>query len=97
MTCSPLTTTTWVRVLAAAGWAGLCAAHGMSFTIQSQYLVVFHQGFSSIIRRAQNFSGSDWNCLIRLRLAWIDVDLRDMKHGFVVLFLFFGMTMFHIS
>ena len=29
-------------------------------------------------------SGSDWDCLIRPRMAWPVVDLGDIKHGFVV-------------
>ena len=45
-------------------------------------------GFSSTIRRAQNCSNSDWNCPITPKLALPDVDLGDIKHGFVVLSVF---------
>ena len=59
---------------------------GMSFTIYSQCLVVFPQGFSSTVRRTRNHSDYDWDCLIRLRLALTNVTLGEIKHGIVVLF-----------
>ena len=37
----------------------------MSFTLHSQCLVVFPSGFSSTLKRAWNYSDSNWNCLIR--------------------------------
>ena len=41
----------------------------------------------TIIRRAQNCSDSDWDCLIRPRLSWPEVDLWDTKHGLAVFLL----------
>ena len=47
--------------------------------------MVFPSGFSSTIRRTQNYSYSDWDCLIKSRLAWPDVAPGDIKHVFVFL------------
>ena len=53
-------------------------ACGMSFNLHSQSRF-FIRGFSTI-GRGQNCSYSDWDCLIRLRLAYYpDVDLGDIK------------------
>ena len=56
----------------------------MSFTLYTQCPVVFHQRFSSTVRKAQNVSESECESesdLIRLRLVWPDVPLGDIKHG----------------
>ena len=49
--------------------------------------MVFHQRFSSTVRKAQNVSESECESesdLIRLRLVWPDVPLGDIKHGFAL-------------
>ena len=52
---------------------------GMSFTLEG----CLPSGLSSTITKAQNCSDSNWDCHLRLRLAWPDIDLGDIKHGFV--------------
>ena len=85
----PLIAVTHVRVLVTAVWVQLNATCGISFTLHNQCLVVFHEGFSSTIRRTQNCSDSHWNywdCLIWLRLAWPDIALGDIKRELVFWF-----------
>ena len=39
----------------------------------------FAFGFSSTLRKELNCSDSDWDCLIRPKMAWPDVALEDIK------------------
>ena len=65
----------------------LHGTRGMLFTVHSQRLVFFLR-VCSTIRRTQNCSNSDWDYLIRLRLAWSDINLGDIKHGYVFVWYF---------
>ena len=65
-----------------AAWVRHHVTCGMSSTLHSQCLVVFPMGFSSTVRRVQNCSDSVWDCVIRPKMAWPDVVLGDIKHGF---------------
>ena len=87
VTCAFLTIRTWAWILAVIPCQSY-VTHGMSFTLHSNCLVVFPRGFSSTIGTTWNCSDCDKDCFIRMRMAWPDIDLGAIKHGFVFVFVF---------
>ena len=69
---------------------GLTPCHAWN-VFHSQCQAVFPLEFSSTVRRARNYSDSDWDCLTRLRLAW-----PDIKHGLII-FVFAHIILFCAS